>query len=98
MNASIKAIIDHMFRDTVDNAETRAFHEELLNNCLEHFKFRDAVKEAMNLARLGNKYLTDTEPWKVFKTDPQRVAVILNLCLQICANLSIAFEPFCPFS
>ena len=69
-----------------------------LNNCLEHFKFRDAVKEAMNLARLGNKYLTDTEPWKVFKTDPQRVAVILNLCLQICANLSIAFEPFCPFS
>ena len=69
-----------------------------LNNCLEHFKFRDAVKEAMNLARLGNKYLTDTEPWKVYKTDPQRVAVILNLCLQICANLSIAFEPFCPFS
>ena len=69
-----------------------------LQDCLDHFKFRDAVKEAMNLARLGNKYLTDTEPWKVFKTDPQRVAVILNLCLQICANLSIAFEPFCPFS
>ncbi|MBQ1748261.1 MAG: methionine--tRNA ligase subunit beta, partial [Bacteroidales bacterium] len=69
-----------------------------IQNCLDHFKFRDAIKEAMNLARLGNKYLTDTEPWKVFKTDPQRVAVILNLCLQICANLSIAFEPFCPFS
>ena len=52
----------------------------------------------MNLARLGNKYLTDTEPWKVFKTDPKRVAVILNLSLQLCANLAIAFEPFCPFS
>lgn len=65
---------------------------------IEHFKFRDAIKECMNLARLGNKYLTDTEPWAVYKTDPQRVAVILNLCLQLCANLSIAFEPFCPFS
>ncbi len=65
---------------------------------LSHFKFRDAIKEAMNLARLGNKYLTDTEPWKVYKTDPERVAVILNLSLQLCANLAIAFEPFCPFS
>jgi methionyl-tRNA synthetase len=52
----------------------------------------------MNMARLGNKYLTDTEPWKVIKTDKDRVAVILNLSLQLCANLSIAFEPFCPFS
>ncbi len=69
-----------------------------LQKCLDSFKFRDAIKEAMNLARLGNKYLTDTEPWKLFSSDPQRVAVILNLCLQICANLSIAFEPFCPFS
>lgn len=65
---------------------------------ISHFKFRDAIKEAMNLARLGNKYLTDTEPWKVFKTDPERVKVILNLSLQLCANLAIAFEPFCPFS
>lgn len=71
---------------------------EKIQNNLDQFKFRDAVKEAMNLARLGNKYLTDTEPWKVFKTDPKRVAVILNLSLQLCANLAIAFEPFCPFS
>ena len=69
-----------------------------LQNSLENFRFRDALKEAMNMARLGNKYLTDTEPWKVIKTDKDRVAVILNLSLQLCANLSIAFEPFCPFS
>lgn len=69
-----------------------------LTDDLNNYKFRDAVKEAMNLARLGNKYLTDTEPWKLFKTDPERVAVILNLSLQLCANLAIAFEPFCPFS
>ncbi|MCI1719661.1 MAG: methionine--tRNA ligase [Bacteroidales bacterium] len=72
--------------------------KEQLQNSLENFKFRDALKEAMNMARLGNKYLTDTEPWKVIKTDKDRVAVILNLSLQLCANLSIAFEPFCPFS
>lgn len=72
--------------------------KELLQNSLENFRFRDALKEAMNMARIGNKYLTDTEPWKVIKTDKERVAVILNLSLQLCANLSIAFEPFCPFS
>lgn len=72
--------------------------KEQLQNSLENFRFRDALKEAMNMARLGNKYLTDTEPWKVIKTDKDRVAVILNLSLQLCANLSIAFEPFCPFS
>ena len=71
--------------------------KELQEN-LDHFKFREAIKEAMNLARLGNKYLTDTEPWKIYKTNPDRVAVILNLSLQLCANLAIAFEPFCPFS
>ncbi len=71
--------------------------KELQEN-LNHFKFREAIKEAMNLARLGNKYLTDTEPWKIYKTNPDRVAVILNLSLQLCANLAIAFEPFCPFS
>jgi len=65
---------------------------------LENFKFREALKEAMNLARLGNKYLTDTEPWKVAKTDMERVATILNISLQICASLSIAFEPFMPHS
>jgi len=65
---------------------------------LDIFKFRDAQKEAMNLARLGNKYLADTEPWKIAKTDKNRVATILNISLQIAANLSIVFEPFLPFS
>ncbi|MEA4841481.1 MAG: methionine--tRNA ligase [Bacteroidales bacterium] len=65
---------------------------------LDVFRFRDAQKEAMTLARIGNKYLADTEPWKVAKTDMKRVGTILNLSLQIAANLSIAFEPFLPFS
>ena len=65
---------------------------------LDNYRFRDAQKEAMNLARIGNKYLADTEPWKLAKTDMTRVATILNLALQISANLSIAFEPFLPFS
>ncbi len=65
---------------------------------LENYKFREALKEAMNLARLGNKYLTDTEPWAIAKTDMERVATIMNLSLQICANLAIAFEPFLPFT
>ena len=65
---------------------------------LDNFRFREALKEAMNLARLGNKYLADTEPWKVIKTDSERVKTILNIALQITANLTIAFEPFLPFS
>jgi methionyl-tRNA synthetase len=65
---------------------------------LDTFKFRDAQKEAMNLARIGNKYLADTEPWKLAKTDMARVGTILNIALQLVANLSIAFEPFLPFS
>jgi methionyl-tRNA synthetase len=65
---------------------------------LDGYKFREALKEAMNIARLGNKYLTDTEPWKVAKTDMDRTASILNVSLQICASLAIAFEPFLPFS
>ncbi|GHT45478.1 methionine--tRNA ligase [Bacteroidia bacterium] len=65
---------------------------------LETFRFRDALKEAMNLARIGNKYLADTEPWKLVKTDMARTATILNIALQITANLAIAFEPFLPFS
>ena len=68
--------------------------ESLLNN----FRFRDAQKEAMNLARIGNKYLADTEPWKLAKTDMERTATVLHVALQIAANLAIAFEPFLPFS
>ena len=74
--------------------DVKARVEELL----EGFRFRDAQKEAMNLARIGNKYLADSEPWKVIKTDPERVKTILNLSLQLVANLAIAFEPFLPFS
>ena len=69
-----------------------------LERLLNDFRFRDAQKEAMNLARIGNKYLADTEPWKLAKTDLDRTATILNLSLQIAANLAIAFEPFLPFS
>ena len=65
---------------------------------LDVFKFRDAQKEAMNLARIGNKYLADTEPWKLAKTDMERVGTILHIALQLTANLAIAFEPFLPFS
>ena len=65
---------------------------------LDNFRFRDAQKEAMNLARIGNKYLADSEPWKIIKTDPERVKTIINLSLQLTANLAIAFEPFLPFS
>lgn len=72
--------------------------QQQLESLLENFKFRDAQKEAMNLARIGNKYLADTEPWKLAKTDMARVETILNIALQLVANLSIAFEPFLPFS
>ncbi len=68
-----------------------------LTDNLDHFKFREGLKDAMNIARIGNKYLADSEPWKLIKTDPVRTATILNLAIQICANLSIAFEPFLPF-
>lgn len=69
-----------------------------IQDYLENYKFREALKEAMNMARLGNKYLTDTEPWKVAKTDMERTASILNVSLKICANLALAFAPFIPFS
>ena len=69
-----------------------------VEDLLDVFKFRDAQKEAMNLARIGNKYIADCEPWKVWKTDPKRVETILYISLQLVANLAIAFEPFLPFS
>ena len=72
--------------------------KEKVEQYLDVFKFREAQKEAMNLARIGNKYITECEPWKVWKTDPKRVETILNLSLQLVANLAIAFEPFLPFS
>ena len=69
-----------------------------LENNVEHYRFREALKDAMAIARLGNKYLADTEPWKVIKTDPERVKTTLNVALQITVNLAIAIEPFLPFT
>jgi len=82
--------------DTEAIAELATIKEALTAN-LETFHFREALKEAMNIARLGNKYLQETEPWKVAKTDMDRVATVLNTALQICANIAVAFEPFLPF-
>ena len=82
-------------RQTLDEfKDVKAKVEELLDG----FKFRDAQKEAMNLARIGNKYIADSEPWKVVKTDPDRVKTVIYISLQLTANLAIAFEPFLPFS
>ena len=72
--------------------------KEKVEQYLDVFKFREAQKEAMNLARIGNRYITECEPWKGWKTDPKRVETILNISLQLVANLAIAFEPFLPFS
>jgi methionyl-tRNA synthetase len=69
-----------------------------ISQSLDLFRFREALNELMNLARLGNKYLTDSEPWKIFKTNPNRVKTILNLSLQVCANLAVLSEPFLPFT
>ena len=69
-----------------------------LEENIENYRFREALKEAMNIARLGNKYLADTEPWKLAKTDPERVKTILNVSLQITASIAIAIEPFMPFT
>ncbi len=68
-----------------------------LTEALETFHFREALKQAMEIARLGNRYLQETEPWKLAKTDPERVKTILNTALQLCANLAVVFEPFTPF-
>ena len=81
-------------RQTMD--EVRRAIEAVSHN-LDNFKFREALREAMNVARAGNKYLADSEPWKLAKTDPERVKTILNVALQICANLAVVFEPFLPF-
>ena len=78
-------------------AELTTFKTKI-EKSLDTFRFREALKEAMNLARLGNKYLADTEPWKVIKTDAARVETIMNICIQITASLSIIFEPFMPFT
>jgi len=91
---AVAELTDYDHQTLADFKDVKARVEALLDD----FKFRDAQKEAMELARIGNKYLADTEPWKLAKTDMTRVGTILNLALQISANLAIAFEPFLPFS
>ena len=86
--------------EEIDRQTIQEFKDvkEKVEAYLEIFKFREAQKEAMNLARIGNKYIAETEPWKLWKTNPKRVETILYISLQLVANLSIAFEPFLPFS
>lgn len=91
---ALKGLTDYDKETLQEFADVKVRVEQLLDN----FKFRDAQKEAMNLARIGNKYLAETEPWKLAKTDMDRTASILHIALQIAANLAIAFEPFLPFS
>ena len=83
--------------DRATVAELQGIRSEL-ESSIENFRFREALRTAMNFARIGNKYLADTEPWKVVKTDPERVNTILNIALQITANVAVAIEPFMPFS
>ena len=78
--------------------EELAKYPDIISSSIERYRFREALSELMNLARLGNKYLTDMEPWKIFKTDPEKVKQILNVSLQIVANLSVLSEPFLPFT
>lgn len=82
-------------KETINNFNSI---KETIEKHLNQFKFREALKDAMNLARIGNKYLADTEPWKTSKTDMERTATIMNISLQITANLAIVFAPFLPFS
>ncbi len=90
-------------RGLTDSSDENVLNEisrlkENVETSLESFRFREALREAMNLARLGNKYLADSEPWKLIRTDPERVKTIMNIALQITANLTIVCEPFLPFS
>jgi len=86
--------------DANDNSVLKEISKirENVETSIESYRFREALREAMNLARLGNKYLADAEPWKIDKTDPERVKTIMNVALQITANLTIVLEPFLPFS
>jgi len=82
----------------LDAIEQLKGYPEIIGQSIENYRFREALGELMNLARLGNKYLTDNEPWKIFKTDPERVGTILNISLQICAALGTLCRPFLPFT
>jgi methionyl-tRNA synthetase len=90
--------VDALTAEDQQTLEALAAFPGKISQSLESYRFREALGEFMNLARLGNKYLTDAEPWKIFKDDPLRVGTILNISLQICASLSILAEPFLPFT
>lgn len=96
-----KGVVPERINPTANDQETLASIGRIkaeIEKSLDSFRFREALKNAMDMARLGNKYLADEEPWKVIKTDPERVKTILNVCLQVTANLTIALEPFLPLS
>lgn len=90
--------IDTLDEESAKTLEKLAKYPDIISSSIERYRFREALSELMNLARMGNKYLTDMEPWKIFKTDPEKVKQILNVSLQIVANLSVLSEPFLPFS
>ena len=96
-NGKVPERVDFMPEDE-ETLKTMADFPGRIAGSLEQYRFREALSELMNLARLGNKYLTDNEPWKVFKTNPQRVQTVLNVSLQIAANLAVLSEPFLPFT
>lgn len=88
---------DFMDSDLKVMEELKDFPSKIASS-IEHYRFREALSEFMNLARLGNKYLADAEPWKLIKTDEERVKTILNIGLQIASNLAILAQPFCPLA
>ncbi|NLO01654.1 MAG: methionine--tRNA ligase [Bacteroidales bacterium] len=96
-NGEVQAVTQLLPYDEQALAAIKEIRKET-EKSLESFRFREAQKNAMDLARLGNKYLADEEPWKIFKTNPDRVKTILNVCLQITANLTIVLDPFLPYS
>ena len=91
-----ETIFVHLFRGT--NKSNIPLIPAKIAKSIELYRFREALSELMNLARLGNKYLTENEPWKIFKTDPDRVKTVMNISLQITANLAVLSEPFLPFT
>jgi methionyl-tRNA synthetase len=108
VNRTLVLTINYYNGSVPERGKTNSYDESVLREIgtlranvetsLDTFRFREALKEAMNLARLGNKYLADAEPWKIIKSDPERVKTIINIALQITANLTIILEPFLPFS
>ena len=103
-------VLTHKYYDGIvpeagelDDIDRQAYSEmeqlgKSLTDNIENFHFRESLKDAMGIARLGNKYLQDCEPWKLIKTDPERVKTVINVCTQICASIAVAMEPFMPFS